>query len=59
MAGKVLYATYDDDHRLIEAAKKLTGQGIHINTVYSPFPIHGIDPIIGVRRTRLAICAFI
>jgi len=26
---------------------------------FSPFPIHGIDPIIGVRKTRLAICAFI
>ncbi|MEQ8324886.1 MAG: DUF3341 domain-containing protein [Vicingaceae bacterium] len=59
MAGKVLYATYDDDHKLIEGAKELVGKGVYINTVYSPFPIHGIDPIIGIKRTRLAICAFI
>ena len=26
--------------------------------MYSPFPIHGIDPIIGIKRTRLAICSF-
>jgi hypothetical protein len=26
--------------------------------VYSPFPIHGIDPIIGIKRTRLAIASF-
>ena len=25
---------------------------------YSPFPIHGIDPVIGIKRTRLAICSF-
>lgn len=27
--------------------------------MYSPFPIHGIDPIIGVKQTRLGICAFL
>ncbi len=59
MAGKVLYATYDDDHKLIEGAKKLVADGVHIKDVFSPFPIHGIDPIIGISRTRLAICAFI
>ena len=26
--------------------------------MFSPFPIHGIDPIIGIKRTRLAICSF-
>ena len=59
MADKKIYATYDDDHKLIEAAKALVGKGVHIRDVFSPFPIHGIDPIIGVKRTRLAICAFI
>ena len=59
MAGKVLYATYDDDHKLIEGAKKLVDQGVYIHTVYSPFPVHGIDPIIGIKRTRIAITAFI
>jgi len=59
MADKVLYATYDDDHKLIEGAKKLVGEGIFIKDVFSPFPIHGIDPIIGIPRTRIAICAFI
>jgi hypothetical protein len=27
--------------------------------VFSPFPIHGIDPIIGIKNTRLGIMAFI
>ena len=59
MADKVLYATYDDDHTLIEGAKDLVSKGVHISDVFSPFPLHGIDPIIGISRTRIAICAFI
>ena len=33
--------------------------GIKIADAFSPFPIHGIDPIIGVKNTRLGIMAFI
>lgn len=58
MADKVLYAMYDDDGVLMAAAKSLVKQGVKINDVFSPFPIHGIDPVIGVKRTRLAIVAF-
>lgn len=58
MANKILHAMYDDDHTLIEAAKKLRDLGIKVKTVYSPFPIHGIDPIIGIKRTRMAIVSF-
>lgn len=59
MADKVIYAMYDDDMVLLEGAKKLVSKGIYIRDVFSPFPIHGLDPVIGVKQTRLAICAFI
>jgi len=49
---------YDDDAKVMVAAKSLVGQGIRVKDVYSPFPIHGIDPIIGIKRTRLAIASF-
>ncbi|MDA0903455.1 MAG: DUF3341 domain-containing protein [Bacteroidetes bacterium] len=49
---------YDDDAKVLAAASTLVGQGIRVKDVFSPFPIHGIDPIIGVKRTRLAICSF-
>jgi len=58
MADRVIYAMYDDDHVLLEGAKKLVSQGIHITDVFSPFPVHGIDPVIGVKHTRLGIVAF-
>jgi len=58
MSNKI-YAMYDDDARLLSGAEKLVAKGVYIKDVFSPFPTHGIDPVIGVRGTRLAICAFI
>ncbi len=55
---KVFHVMYDDDDKLMDAAKSLVGQGVRIKDVYSPFPVHGIDPVIGVKRTRLAIASF-
>jgi len=59
MADKVFYALYDDDDILADAAKAVVAKGVRVNDVYSPFPLHGIDPIIGVKKTRLAIVSFI
>lgn len=58
MANKVFHVMYDDDQKLMDAAKSLVSQGIRVKEVFSPFPIHGLDPVIGVKRTRLAICSF-
>lgn len=59
MADKVIYAMYDDDDVLKDGAKKLVSKGVKVTEVFSPFPIHGIDPIIGIENTRLGIMAFI
>ncbi|MCH2223279.1 MAG: DUF3341 domain-containing protein [Crocinitomicaceae bacterium] len=59
MADKVIYAMYDDDDVLKDGAKKLVSKGVKVAEVFSPFPIHGIDPIIGVKNTRLGIMAFL
>ena len=58
MANKVFHVTYDDDQKLLDAATALVKQGIQVKDVFSPFPVHGLDPIIGVKRTRLAIASF-
>jgi hypothetical protein len=57
--NKITYGLFGDDHVLVDACKKLVAKGIRIKDVYSPFPIHGIDPIIGIKRTRMAIVAFL
>ena len=59
MSDKAIYAIYDDDYVLLESAKHLVAKGIYIRDVFSPFPIHGLDPVIGLKRTRIAMAAFI
>lgn len=58
-SGMKLYGLYNDDGILVDGAKSLVGKGVKVNDVYSPFPVHGIEKIIGIKWTRLAICAFL
>lgn len=58
MSDKVIYGMFDDDQDLLKAASAITGKGVAVKDVFSPFPVHGLDPIIGVKRTRLGIVAF-
>jgi Protein of unknown function (DUF3341) len=59
MSKVTIHAIFNDEEPLMASAKSLVAKGYSIKDVFSPFPIHGIDPVIGVPRTRLAICAFI
>lgn len=59
MTDKVIYVMYDDDQVLKDGAMKLVSKGIKISEVFSPFAIHGIDAIIGIKNTRLGIMAFL
>jgi hypothetical protein len=57
--SKSIYALYDDEQMLLNAAKKLVEKGVQVKDVFSPFPIHGLYPIIGIKKTRLAIGSFV
>ncbi|MGF1563806.1 MAG: DUF3341 domain-containing protein [Flavobacteriales bacterium] len=58
MSKKVFHVMYDDDDTLLHACEHLVSKGLRVKEVYSPFPVHGLDPIIGIKRTRLAIASF-
>ena len=55
----IIHGIFGDEIPMMEACKKLRASGIRIKDVFSPMPVHGLDGVIGVPRTRLAICAFI
>lgn len=48
-----LLAEFDDPHTLVEACDQARQFGYTQTDAYSPFPVHGIDPALGIRRTRL------
>jgi len=59
MASKVAHAYYLDDEVLMDAVRACNVKHYHIEEVYTPFPVHGLDKLMGLPHTRLAICAFI
>jgi len=58
MASKVVHAYYDDDDILMQAVKKVKAAKHHIEEVYCPFPVHGLDKAMGLAPTRIAITSF-
>ncbi|HLW10164.1 MAG TPA: DUF3341 domain-containing protein [Fermentimonas sp.] len=59
MSTKVLHVLYNDDDVLMDAVKATRAAHHHIEEVYTPFPVHGLDKAMGLQPTRLAICSFI
>lgn len=59
MSNKTIQVMYDDDDVLVAAVKKVRENGFHIEEVYTPFPVHGLDKAMGLKDSRLAITAFI
>jgi hypothetical protein len=59
MSNKVIYAIYNDDDILMDAVKTTRAANHHIEEVFTPFPVHGLDKALGLAPTRLAICSFL
>jgi hypothetical protein len=59
MSKKVIHAIYSDDEVVLNSARKIRAAGYSITEIFSPFPIHGIEAVLGVKKTRLATCAFL
>ncbi|MEP1032159.1 DUF3341 domain-containing protein [Ekhidna sp.] len=49
---------YDDEDVLMEAITTVRESGVKIEEVYSPFPVHGIEDVLGYKRSWLSIAAF-
>ncbi|WP_338731870.1 DUF3341 domain-containing protein [Mangrovimonas cancribranchiae] len=58
-ASKVIHAIYTDDDVLMSAVKKVKAEKHHIEEVYTPFPVHGLDKAMGLEPTRIAIASFL
>ncbi|WP_298882456.1 DUF3341 domain-containing protein [uncultured Polaribacter sp.] len=57
-SSKVIHAFYNDDEVVLDAVKTVKAGGHHIEEVFCPFPVHGLDKAMGLAPTRLAITAF-
>ena len=58
-SSKVIHAFYNDDEVVLDAVKKVKAENHHIEEVFCPFPVHGLDKAMGLAPTKIAITAFI
>lgn len=58
MLKQFLVATFFDEHALREAVARMRAQGFRIHDVYTPYPVHGLDELMGIRRSRLPFVSF-
>ena len=56
---KIIYGIYADDDDLMSGVRAFNEKGISINEVYTPFPVHGLDVALGLKKTRISDAAFI
>ena len=53
-----LLAQFDDPDSLVNACNEARLAGYKSMDAYSPFPVHGIDPAIGIQRSLLPFLVF-
>ena len=61
MASKnkeVLFGLFDDETQLLSAVADARKSHMEIDDVYTPFPVHGLDPLLGLEESRLHIAGF-
>ena len=59
MSKSTVYGIYDDEEVLLTSVKEIRKNDIDIKEVYTPFPVHGLDKVLGLKDTRMGITAFI
>lgn len=55
----IVYGYFTDELDLLNAVKELQNKGIRIADVRTPFPVHGLDTALKLRRSHLPKVAFV
>ena len=53
-----LVGVFDNEELVLNAVRTVRGGGVKIHEVFTPFPVHGLEEVLGYKRTRLPVAAF-
>lgn len=56
---EIIFGLYNDEEDLIKAIKEAKAEHLDIYDVYTPFPVHGLDPVLELEESRLHQAGFI
>jgi hypothetical protein len=54
MTARAAVGVFDDEEALLAAARACRARRLEIDDVLSPYPVHGIDAVAGIPRSRIA-----
>lgn len=57
--AKYLIGLYDDEEKLLAAVEAFQKERVPIHEVCTPFPVHGLDHALHLRKSRLPDAAFV
>ena len=55
---KYVIGVFSDEEILTDALKSVHSAGLKIHDVYSPFPLHNVDDLLGIKRSKLTYVCF-
>lgn len=55
----IIFGLYDDEEDLKSAVRKANEDHLQIMDVLTPFPVHGLDPLLGLAESRIHIGGFV
>jgi hypothetical protein len=53
-----LVGVFDNEELVLNGVRTVRGGGVKIHEVFTPFPVHGLEEVLGYKRTRLPMAAF-
>ena len=56
--NNTINVVFDDEQPMLQAVKKIRESGAKIIDVLTPFPVHGLDPALGMKRSRIPWVGF-
>lgn len=56
---RFLLGVFKREDKLLHSAEALKNRNIPIYDIFTPFPVHGLDELLGIKRSRLPIVCFI
>jgi len=59
MNQKLLVAGFAGESELLEAINAVRERGWPIVEAFTPYPVHGLDRALGLRRSRLSVACFL
>lgn len=53
MSKRIHYGKFDSEAALLAAIRECNDRELPIVDAFTPYPVHGIDPLLGIKRSRL------